>query len=366
MRFFGTLPRYIARTYLMALMFSTALVVALLLLFDVIEIMRSTGSREVEAEVLVEMALYRLPMAVQSALPFVFMGAAVLVFWRLARSSELIIVRASGVSVWQFLAPIMTVVLVMGVCMVTLFNPLAADMFARYEQMQRTMSLSDLTPMVLTQGGLWLREGTEERQVVLHAEGVRQENNILRMTGVVIFEYDGRDVFLRRIDAQSGGLAAGRVQLTDAVINQPGYPPQPAPTYSMPTSLSLPRIQDSFAPPESVSFWDLPRFIAFFDAAGFSAHAHRLHWHSLLASPLLLVSMVLMGAVFTLKPSQRSVNWLFRVVGAVGAGFGVFFFAKITYTLGLSQTLPVGLAAWTPVLVTGLVGLAILFHLEDG
>ena len=76
--------------------------------------------------------------------------------------------------------------------------------------------------------------------------------------------------------------------------------------------------------------------------------------------------MVLVAAVFSLKPDLRSGGILFRLIGGVVSGFVFYFFSKVVYALGLSATLPVVLAAWTPPTVTGLVGLAALFHLEDG
>jgi lipopolysaccharide export system permease protein len=54
------------------------------------------------------------------------------------------------------------------------------------------------------------------------------------------------------------------------------------------------------------------------------------------------------------------------LVGGVVSGFVFYFFSKAVYALGLSGTLPAVLAAWTPAMVTGLVGAAALFHLEDG
>jgi lipopolysaccharide export system permease protein len=366
MRFYPTLMYYIGRSYLMALIGATMIVSSLLFLFDIIEITRRTGSKSVGIDVVMQMALYRLPMALQAALPFVFMGGAVLIFWRFARSSELVVFRSIGLSVWRFLSPIMVVVVLLGIANVTLFNPLAARLYTEFERLEADLDSSVEAPMAFSDGGLWLRERRPDGQMILHAQAVRQVDNALRMDGVTILRlgFDGR--FRERVDAVAAGLEQGNMLLADAIVTRPGQVEQRISTLVEPSNLTLPKIRDSFSPPETVSFWDLPDFIAFFDAAGFSSHAHRLQWHALVASPLLLVAMVLMGAVFSLKPSQRSVNWLFRIVGAVGAGFGVFFFSKITFTLGLSETLPVGLAAWTPTLMTTFVALAILFHLEDG
>ncbi len=76
--------------------------------------------------------------------------------------------------------------------------------------------------------------------------------------------------------------------------------------------------------------------------------------------------MVLVAAVFSLTPNLRSGGAVFRVAAAAAAGFLLYFFTKVVYALGLSATLPVGLAAWTPPMVTGLASIGALFHLEDG
>ncbi|MCF8481162.1 MAG: LPS export ABC transporter permease LptG [Rhodospirillum sp.] len=366
MRLYSTLLMYIGRSYLKALLGATLIVSSLLFLFDIIEITRRTGSKSIGIDLVMEMALYRLPLSLQAAFPFVFMGGAVLIFWKFARSSELVVFRSIGMSVWRFLSPILVIVVVLGIANVTLFNPLASGLYSEFEQMEADLETSVNSPLAFDDGGLWLREKRDDGQVVMHAEQVRQVESALRMQGVTIFRLglDGR--FQERVDASAAGLEKGNLLLSDAVVTKPGRLGVHFNTLVEPSNLTLPKIRDSFSPPETVSFWDLPDFIRFFDAAGFSSHAHRLQWHALLASPLLLVAMVLMGAVFSLKPSQRSVNWLFRIVGAVAAGFGVFFFSKITFTLGLAETLPVSMAAWSPTLVTTFVALAILFHLEDG
>ena len=47
-------------------------------------------------------------------------------------------------------------------------------------------------------------------------------------------------------------------------------------------------------------------------------------------------------------------------------GFILYFVTDVVYALGLSASLPVQLAAWAPAGVAALLGLSVLFHLEDG
>ena len=92
---------------------------------------------------------------------------------------------------------------------------------------------------------------------------------------------------------------------------------------------------------------------------------HRLQWHSVLSVPLLLFAMVLLAATFSLRLTRRGGTGLL-IAGGVTAGFVLFFMTDLVLALGLSGKIPVVLAAWTPAGVSTLLGLSLLFHLEDG
>src|SRR3546814_17684668 len=75
--------------------------------------------------------------------------------------------------------------------------------------------------------------------------------------------------------------------------------------FELPTDLTVDKIQESFAPPETIAFWSLPRFIELMQAAGFSATPHRLQFNRLLAVPMLFAALVLLAATFSLRPPLR-------------------------------------------------------------
>jgi len=129
--------------------------------------------------------------------------------------------------------------------------------------------------------------------------------------------------------------------------------------------LTLNKILDSFASPQTLSFWELPDFIDTLESAGFSGQRHKLYWHSLLASPLLLAAMILIAAIFTLRTTGRS-GAAASIAGAAISGFVLYFLSDLVYALGQSASIPTLLAAWTPAGVSTMLGVAVLFHIEDG
>ena len=57
----------------------------------------------------------------------------------------------------------------------------------------------------MSQNGLWLRQGDENQQSVIHALHVADQGQHLE--NVIVFLYGADDHFIGRIDAQSGQLA---------------------------------------------------------------------------------------------------------------------------------------------------------------
>jgi len=364
MRMSSTLFAYIARQFLFAVLGVFATLLAIIFLFDVIELMRrASGKDQVTLWIILQMAVFKLPKMEQEVMPFAMLFGSMFAFWRLTRSNELVVARAAGISVWQFLLPGLSIAAAIGVIQVGLFSPISSVLLSRFERMEGIFFRGQVSALSVSSTGLWLRQGDSSGQAVIHATRMDQTNNELH--DVVVFLYQGTDKFVGRLDAAKGRLGDGAWLFERVSVSLPDQPTSFAPTYELPTDLTLERIQDNFASPDTMSFWDLRGFIATLEKAGFSAHRHRLHFHAQLAVPLLLCSMVLIAATFSLRPTRRG-GTAYLVLGGVVSGFLLFFISDIVFALGLSATIPAILAAWTPAGVSSMLGAAMLLHLEDG
>ena len=83
---------------------------------------------------LLQLALMRLPTYTEFLLAFTVQVGSIAALLHLSRRSELTVLRASGMSVWQFLRPGLVVAFVLGVLAVTLYNPMAASSRTKAEQ----------------------------------------------------------------------------------------------------------------------------------------------------------------------------------------------------------------------------------------
>lgn len=369
-----TLARYVARRFLGATFAMLAGLTLLVSLFDFVELLRRAATRPDAGFALVaQIAGLRLPFVALQILPFAILLGGLLAFWRLTRSSELVVARAAGISAWGFLSGPVVVALLFGVIGTAGISPLSSAMLARAERLDYSYLRATAGLTALAGGRLWLRQadrGLEPQGVAILsgrplADRAAAGIDGFTMTEVTLWRLSAADRPLARIEAPRARLLSGRWVLEDAVTFGADRSAGPRETLQFPTELTPDRIENSFASPDTLSVWALPGFITVLEAAGFSAVRHRLHFQSLLSLPVLATAMALLAAGFSMRSSRR--GGVTQMIGAgVAAGFLLFVLDKIVNELGEAGTLPVYLAAWAPTVAGLMLALALLLHLEDG
>ena len=357
---------YIARQFFVWCVGVFVAMTTIVFLLDYIELIRRGGTHaNATLLILLKMALLKQPFMAQQIMPFAILFGAMIAFWRMTRSNELIVARAAGVSVWQFLAPPVIVALAIGVFAVTVFNPIASVMQTSYEKLEARIFHDNSEQLSVSRAGLWLRQSDRQGTAsVIHAERLAPGAGITLEDLLILF-FDKQDHLIARIDAKKATLDEGYWDISDGTRWEPAKAPEPFTHYRVETAMTAGEIRESFATPESMSFWELPGFISLLEQSGFPTQRHRLYYNALLARPFLLAAMVLIAAPFSLRMHRRGGVSL-MIASGIASGFVLYLLSNVVFALGLSATIPVDLAAWTPAGVSLLTGASLLLHLEDG
>jgi len=330
---------------------------------------RSASKPEVTFGLVCEIAALRVPFIMMQILPFAVLLGGLMCFWRLTRTSELIVARASGVSAWEFLTVPTLCALLIGTVTTAAMSPLSSAMLSKAEALETAYLRTGGGPLAVNGGQLWLRQSDRELNpkgvAIIHANGVALRDEKLTTGPVSVFRLDDNDHLLSRIEATNASLLDKDWQLDNARNIRPDQLPEQPKKVLLPTDLTVTRVQDSFASPDTLSVWVLPDFISLLERSGFSSVRHRLHFHSLLALPLLCATMALVAAGFSMRPTRRG-GVAKMIGGGVSVGFALFVISKVAEEFGQSGALPVVLAAWAPAAAGLMFAVALLLHTEDG
>ncbi len=360
----STLDVYIARRFLVAILGTFALCSLLIFMIDLVEILRQSGKYgSVAAWKLGWLTLLRLPAYTEFLISFAVLVGSIGTLLMLSRKSELAVIRAGGMSAWQFLRPGIVVALALGLFGVLIFNPIAAS--ARDESERLFAEYFGRESKLLKSGsvGAWLRQDGDDGQSVLTAAHVSKRGTLLKKVDAFIFEPTGR--FSERIEAETATLKDGYWQLDNAVVSKAGREPQRYSTYLLSTYLTPERATDALGTVISVSFWELPGLIEVAEKAKLSTARLEVQYELLLSRPILCLAMVLLAATVSLRSFRSGGIQTMVITGMVG-GFGFFLLAEVSRQIGVAGLVAPWVAVWLPVSLVILITTTVLLHQEDG
>jgi lipopolysaccharide export system permease protein len=358
---------YVLFHTLIAVAATTAVISMVILLIDFVGISSTIAVRaEIGFNQILALTLLQTPSLILILLPFAFLFGVLGAFVNLNRRSELIALRAAGISAWRFIFPAAVAAAVIGVFTVTVLNPVTSAMSARFEKARDDLMQASLP---IGPKEVWLRQGDAQSQIVIRARASDDDHGTLRLSRVSLFiskpNGDHGLLFSSRIEAAQARLMRGYWLLTNAQEADPGGVARSYTTLTIPSTLDGRTALERFASPAAVSFWGLWNAIDRTEQAGFSATGYRLQLQDLLAAPLLYAAMSILAAAFSLRLIR--LGGLAQLAGAgVALGFVLFFFDQFCNALGRAEAIPPFVAAWSTPVLALLSGFTLLCYTEDG
>lgn len=361
----SVLFRYIALRLIATLAATLIILTCLILLIDLIENMRFAEKfADGSFSFALRITLLRAPSLGQTVFPFIFLFGALWVMYHLNRRSELSVMRAAGLSIWTILAPIAVVAVFVGVFIITVIDPVSSTMLKVSEAMKLSQQGKDQDLIRVFDDGIWLRQRMEGYSVIINAVEHSSEEQSLR--DVTLWRFDDNGAFVERVDATRATLVEGVMELYEAQLTSiRSNEPKRAPVYAIPSALGTEDLNEQAAPAETVSLWEINRFIALSKAAGLPTVRYQLRYHDLLSTPLKLLTMTLIAAAFSLRPIRMG-GQLPLALAATAFGFAFFIISEVSTALGLAGFAPPLMASWAPAVIAGVGAATLLINLEEG
>lgn len=284
----------------------------------------------------------------------------------MSKTNEFVIIRASGVSIWGVLTPVLLAVFGIGLFWVAVFNPISAKLYELKETLSYRLSTDNPNAFLFSNKGLWIREGKGNDTIaIINAGSLNLQDDVLWLRDVSIIEVDERTQVKRRIEAFVATLEDGKLNLRDVRIYRAGEQAEILNNLKYPTEMNLQRIKDNFVDPEAISFWNLPDTIKFYETSGFSVQRYKMRYLSLIALPFFLMAMVLVAGIFSLKASQRQGGVLLMIVSGIATGFTVYFTSQVVSAFGINSYIPAWFAVWVPAIIVASISISVYLHKEE-
>ena len=300
----------------------------------------------------------RIPMLVSRFLPFSVLLGTLIAFVGLNQNSEVVAMKAAGLSAHQILAPLVVASIGIAAALFA-FNEAVVVNSTRVVTAWGDNDYKPIPPSSGIQGNVWVLNGEDLIRAGIVGRGGRSAQR------VTIYDRGG-GILQREIDAAhavarpSGDWLLEDVRVYDANMNvvrrQPSMVGMEGVT---PNQLTLANVD-----PTELDYWTLKKRIAELEAAGRPVDEARAGLAHKIAGPLSTLLMPLLAAVAAFGLA-RSGQVLLRAVVGMALGFAYFVVDNFSLAMGNAGTYPPLVAAWAPFLLFLLIGETVLIRTEE-
>ena len=301
----------------------------------------------------------RTPELIAFMLPYSVLLGTLLTFYTMNQNSEVIALKAAGLSAHQVLAPLLVASLGVAAVSFAFNDRIVSRASATLDRWQK----ADYHPVPLDRGdrtNVWVRDGDD----LIEVDAITGRGDAAHLSGVTLYD-------------RTGGNLVGLVRAPNGVREGKGWAIAPATRFDVATGkltrLGRTHIGDGVRPDQftlatvdadGLSFGALRDAIDDLRDAGRPTKAlEGALWHKL-SGPLSAVLMPLLGAVAAFGLARSGKVYLRAVIG-MALGFAFFVADNFALAMGSLGAYPPFLAAWAPFLLFLLIGEAVLIRSEE-
>lgn len=356
-----TLALYLARLFLTRIIGVMVMLVLVLQLLDLLaesgKILAYPGNGEAQ---IWHYVMLRMPQLIQFFLPYSVLLGTLFTFFPLNNNSEVIAMRAAGLSPHQILAPMLaTALVVSGLSFV--FNEAVVTRASATLKAWQDVNFGPIPKGTGVRSNVFLADG----QNILYAQTVTGEGAAIRMTGVTWYARDATGMTVSMIRSDHATYAAPGWRLdTPQAFTLATTATQALAPMVVGQGIATKQIDISNVNADGLDIFALHRAIGAMKASGRrTAELEGKWWHKL-SKPLSAVLMPLLGAVAAFGLA-RSGQLLVRAGIGFMLGFAYFVVDNMGLAMGNFGAYPPLIAAWAPFFLFLAIGETVLIRTEE-
>ena len=356
-----TLTLYLAKMFIVRILAVLVMLVLVLLMLDLLsstgKILAAPGNGQAE---ILTYATLRAPQLVARFLPYSVLLATIITLVTLNQNSEVIAMKAAGLSAHQVLAPLILTALVVGMASFV-FNE---RVVTRATATLKAWDANEFRAIPRDSGvkaNVYVSKGVN----ILSAASVTGTGGAMQLAGVTWYRRTPSGGIADQVRAPRGSWTGSGWKLDDAVrFEVAGARSATLDEVVVGEGITPEQIALGAVDPDAEPFWELGKSIAAYEAAGRRTAEIRSKWWHKLSGPLSSVLMPLLGAVAAFGLA-RSGHLFVRAIIGMALGFAYFVVDNAALAMGNFGGYPPLLAAWAPFVLFALVGETVLVRTEE-
>lgn len=352
------LSKYIVREFSKVCAYSLAVALSLFLIFDLFERLDTFIKYRASFPATAQYFLFKLPSLVFQMTPMAVLLATCITFANLSRHSEIIALRASGISLYHLLFPILASTLIISIA-----TFLGNELISPYANQKVQVILDDIKGQkrkyLFKQHEIWYRgEG-----MIYNIKFFSYQDNALH--GVTVYFMDKSFHLYKRIDAERGHWDKNQWVFTKVTTRTFESDKKITTALEQQKVIPFKEGPDTFRQearkPEVMSYLELKDYIEKTTNEGYDTTPYLADMYAKISSPFINFIISLLGIPFAIRLGRHG-GFALGITLSIIIGFVYWVFFNVCLALGHGGALPPVISAWIANLIFGALGLYLLLR----
>ncbi len=355
------LDRYVTKEFIRLFVLVLTLFTSLFLIVEFVERIRMFLSNNASMPQILSYFFYMIPMMISQTIPATALLASLLTFSTLAKNSEVLAMKANGISLYRTSMPVFIISALICIFaflnseLVTPYSNQKADNIV-YVEVQKREALG-----TFKQNQLWYRG----QNAIYNFRFYDPKTNVIQ--GITINYLDKNFTLTARVDAEKAEWKDDKWIFYNLLTTRFGGE-FPALEWASSKVIDLPEKPEDFnivqKEAEKMGFSELRNYVRKLQSEGYDATRYLVDMHGKIAFTLVIMILITIGISFSLIRSERSGGVTQSIGVGIVIGFSYWIVHAFSMSLGRSGSIPPIISAWLANIIFGVASVIMFLRVK--
>ena len=357
---FKTYQNYLIKLFLKNLGIITIIFLSLSFVLNILEELKFFNDLNMSIYYPFLFTILNLPSVIFEIFPFIVLISTQMFFMQLFSKDEITILKNYGIKNIDIISIISFVTFLFGLFLILGFHFFSSNLKHNYLSFKNNFTNDNKYLAVINENGLWIKDEADEIVSIINADKI--EKNILKDVSISQLNLNYKPT--RTILAEEIDINKELWVVKNAKIFETEGSNYEVDRLEILSNFNLEKINNLFSNLTSLNIFQLKSQYDDYKSLGYSTLEIESEMNKLLALPIYLVLMILMGSILMLNVKHNK-SKVFSIVIGVLLSVSIYYINYFFNVMGINERIPIIFSIWFPLIIIFLFTLSGLIKINE-
>ncbi len=351
---------YLVKLYCKNLIIVTTIFASLTFILNILEEIKFFDGMKLNLYYPIFFTILNLPSILFEIFPFIFLITTQMFFLHLYDRDELLIFKNYGVKNSDIVKIISIITTIFGFFLIFGYYTISSNLKNNYLSFKNSFTEDNKYLAVINEDGLWIKDEINDIINIVNAEQI--ERNFLK--NVSISKLDNNFTLLKTISAKKIDINSNIWIAEDVKIFETNGKKSEEERILIKSNFNLEKINNLFSNLSSLNLFQLLDLYKDYESLGYSTVDIESYINKLVALPIYLVIMIVLGSILMLNTKYNKSKILNIVMGILLSVI-IYYINYFFNVMGINERIPIMLSIWFPIIILTMVSVVGILKINE-